>query len=486
MKRKIDFKKWFRLNGLGLGVLLLSLLLVACGGETALTAPASPSPGATTAAAATTLAPTVAATETVSGGSVTPAGLPTTTAGATTSAVTVIDSNLKGELTIWEALPDNQASVIKDQAATFGKAYPGVKATVLHFEPDELVYQVQDGAGSGKLPDLILASADFVTDFNAAKALQPADKLFDSSFLSGFADNAMAGSKVDGTQWGVAYTYSGTPVMLYNKKMVPTAPTTWDELGKVVRPLYDAKTKSIGLAMEINEPYILTSLLGGFGGAVLDSKNQPTLDTPQMVSALGYVQTLLKDKTVRDESRLKDNQIDYAFRDGRLGVYIGGDWLINQYASAINTTDPAAKLDLGIAPLPKIDSTGQYPVPFSDSKTFFFGAKSSGNNLTAAKTFVQWMAKPDQQASILTKLKLLPATKAFLASDTVKSNPVWSGLLQQLDLGKPQPPAIEMQAVSDALRPSLEAVVANTMKPADAAKQMQQTVLEDVAKLAVK
>src|SRR5690349_21162729 len=167
---------------------------------------------------------------------------------------------------------------------------------MMHFEPDELIYQVQDGAASGKLPDLILASSDFVTDFNAAKALQPADKLFDSSFLSGFADNAMAGSKVDGTQWGVAYTYSGTPVMLYNKKMVPTAPATWDELGKVVRPLYDAKTKSIGLAMEINEPYILTSLLGGFGGSVLDSKNQPTLDTPQMVSTLGYVQTLLKDK----------------------------------------------------------------------------------------------------------------------------------------------------------------------------------------------
>jgi maltose-binding protein MalE len=267
---------------------------------------------------------------------------------------------------------------------------------------------------------------------------------------------------------------------------VATPPATWEELSKVVQPLYDLKEKKIGLAIEINEPYVLTSLLGAFDGTVLDNQNQPTLDTPQMVSALSFIQSLVTDKTVRAESRLQDNQIDYAFRDGRLGIYIGGDWLIDQYASAINPTDPQAKLELGVAPLPKVDQTGKYPTPFSDSKTFFIGAQSSGDRLKAAKTFIEWLAQPEQQATILNKLNLLPATKTYLASAAVKGSPVWSGLLQQLDLSKPQPSVIEMQAVSVALRPNLQAVVASTIKPASASKQMQQTALDAVAKLAVK
>ncbi len=494
MKQSIDLKNWLRLNGLVLGVLLLSLVLVACGGETATTPTSQVSPtvsattgAATTAAPETTAAPTTAAVTTANGGSFTPSGVPTTQAATgTPTAVAVIDPNLKAELVIWEAMPTNQATFVRDLTATFGKAYPGVKASVLHFEPDELVYQLEDAAKSNKLPDLILASSDYVTDFNAAKALQPADKVFDKTFLDGLASNAQAGSNVGGTQWGVAFTYSGTPVMLYNKKLVPNPPTTWNELSDIVKPLYDPKDKKIGLAAEINEPYILTSLLGAFDGSLLNSKNQPTLDTPQMVSALTFMQDLVKDRVFRADSRLKDNQIDYAFRDGRLGIFLAGDWLISNYANAINQTDPDSKLDLGIAPLPKVDKTGKYPVPLSVSKTFFFGAQTSGDRLKAAKTYLEWLAKPEQQSQILNKLKLLPATKAYLATDAVKGSPIWSGLLQQLDLGKAQSPSIEMRAVSEALRPNLEAVVASTAKPAEAAKKMQQTALDNVTKLAVK
>ncbi len=490
--RDLNLKKWFRLNGVVLSLLLLGLILAACGNDPATPGPVSPSPAATTAVATTAVAITEAPTTTVvpatplNGGSVTPVGIPTTAASTQAAGVAVIDPNLKSELIIWDALPDKEASSFRDLATTFGKAYPGVKVSVLHFEGDELVYQVEEAVKSKKLPDLILASSDFVTDFNAVKALQPADKVFDQTFLSGFADNAMGGSRVDSTQWGVPFTYSGTPVMLYNKKLVPTAPTTWDELGKVARPLYDQKEKKIGVAVDINEPYMLLSLLGGFGGTVLDSKNQPTLDTPQMVSALTFVDTLLKDRTLRAESRLKDNQIDYAFRDGRLGIYLAGDWLISQYAGAINPSDTDAKLELGVAPLPKVDKTGQSPIPFNTSKTFFIGSQATGERLKAAKTLLEWLAKPEQQATILTKQALLPATKAFLSSEAVKSNPVWSGLLAQLELGKPQPPVIEMRAVWESLRPGLEGVVASTMKPAEAAKKMQQTALDNVAKLAVK
>ncbi len=503
MKKMFELTRWLRLNVLALGILILTLTLAACGEVTPVPSQASPntapiSQSQPTGSAATAMAgdaaqPTVEPT----GGTAVPTS-PTpgqmftpgtlTTPPATTSAATVavVDANLKGTLVIWDGLNDKLAATLKDQVAAFGKAYPNLKVTLLHFNSDDLIYSAETAVKSGKLPDLLVAPGDFVADLTAVKALQPADKALDQTFLAGFAAKALGSSQLNGSQWGIPYTYSGTTVMLYNKKLVPNPPTTWSELGKMSQPLYDAKTKSIGLAIDVNEPFFLNSLLGGFGGAVLNSQNQPTLDTPQMVSALGYINQLLKDKTVRDDSRLKDNQIEYAFRDGRLGFYIGPDSLISQYSGAINPTEADAKLDLGIASLPKVDQTGQPAVPFSDSQTFFLGAQTSGDRLTGAKTFLQWLAKPSQQAAILSKASLLPATTAFLNSDMVKGNPIWNGLYTQLETGQPQPTSFAMRAVWAALRPNLEQVVAGVAKPADAAKQMQQDALAGVSKLAVK
>ena len=136
--------------------------------------------------------------------------------------------------------------------------------------------------------------------------------------------------------------------------------------------------------------------------------------------------------------------------------------------------------------MPNIDQTGKPAAPFSDSQTLFLGAQTSGDRLNAAKTFLQWLSQPAQQAAILSKTGLLPATTAFLNSEAVKGNPVWNGLYTQLENGQPQPTALTMRAVWAALRPNLESVVAGVAKPADAAKQMQQDALAGAAKLAVK
>lgn len=474
--------KWFKLNGLVLGVLMLSIMLSACSTaiNTAIPAAATSVPTATVPAAAPTS--TTAANVPTAFGQNPTVTVGTTPATSTTPSVAVIDPNLKGDLIIWEAMPPSQQQFAREQANTFGKAYPGVKVTILHFNTDELVYALEDAVKSGKLPDLILASSDFVTDFNTLKAIQPADKGLDKTFLDKFATNALASSTVNNVQWGVPYTYSGATVMMYNKKLVPTPPTTWKELEKVVTPLYDPKTRNVGLAIEVNEPYFLTSVLGAFGGAPLNSTNQPSLDTPEMINALNFIGDLSKNKVVRAESRAKDNQIDYAFRDGRLGIFITSDADIAKYSSTINATGDA-KLELGVAPLPKVDANSKDLVPFNNSKTFFLGAKVSGDRLNVVKTYLNWVATPEQQALILSKTSTLAATKAFLSSETVKGSAVWSGLLTQLELSKPQPVALEMRAVYDAMRPNLQDVVAGTVKPADAAKKMQQSALANVAKL---
>ena len=498
MRTFFAMNRRFRLTLLVLALLILTLTLAACGGETTPTTGGQTTGASATGSAATALAGdaatpgagptggTAAATSPTPGVLFTPGTQATPPAATPAATVAVVDPNLKGSLVIWDGLNEKMAAVLKDQVADFSKAYPGIKVTLQHFNSDDLIYSVENAVTSNRLPDLMVAPGDYAADLTAAKALQPADKALGQSFLGAYAPKALGSSQLNGSQWGVPYTFSGSTVLLYNKKLVQTPPATWTELGKMAQPLYDTKTKSIGLAIDVNEPFFLASLLGGYGGAVLDSQDRPTLDTPQMVSALTYINTLLKDKTIRDTSRLKDNQIEYAFRDGRLGFYIGPDSLISQYSNAINATAADSKLDLGVAPLPNIDQTGKPAVPFSDSQTFFLGAQTTGDRLNTAKTFLTWLAQPAQQADLLSKASLLPPALAYLNSEAIKGSPTWNGLYTQLQIAQPQPASMAMRAVWAALRPNLEQVVAGTAKPADAAKQMQQDALAGVAGLTTK
>lgn len=501
MKRSIILK----LQGL-VAVLLLALALAACGSNTtpttaptATSQPTTASGSATTAAtSATTVAPTAAAA--------------TPTAAASASG----DASLKVDLLIADGVLQNESQLLKSQLEAFKKLYPNVRVTSTHYNPEELGDLVKAAAGTASAPALVIAPADYTADFSATKAIQPADKALDPAFLKNYAPNALGASQLNGVQWGVPYTYGNVAVMLYNKKLVPAPPATTDDMVSIAQKLSantknePAKEREFGLALDLNQPTWFVAWLGGFGGSVLDSNNQPTLNTPEMVKTLQFYQQLAyTDKVATPQYEFGDNQTEYAFRDGRLGMLIAGDWNIPSYGGAqpkkaknanpapspsvaptgqasIEVTpganDYADKFELAVAPLPKVAATGKYPAPLINNKTIFFGAQLKGDQLKAAQAFVQFLASSEQQQAMAGK-GLVPTTQAALNSEAVKGNPILSGLADQLAIAKPQPAAIEMRAIWDAILPNLQAITADTMKPQDAARKMQEMALENIKAL---
>ncbi|NWJ48255.1 MAG: extracellular solute-binding protein [Chloroflexi bacterium] len=459
--------------------LLLALVLTACSNDT-------PTPAPTT---TTTITNTSAPVITATTSAVTAA---TATTVAVTPTVSVVDATLKTDLVIWADVPIGSEQFLREQITRFGKMYPGVKVTLSIMAGDELLYQAESLAGAGKAPDLIIAPADYVTDLNNLKLLQPADKVLDKSLLDSFVTNALEGSKSNGTQWGVPFNYGGAVVLLYNKKLVEKAPATIDEMVKKASAINEAnnpsdpkKERVVGISVDVNEPYWFNAWVVGFGGSLMASNNQPTLDSPAVVNALKFTHDLVyKDKLANPNFEPTMNQIEYAFRDGRLGMMITGDWAIADYSSPATSGKASqvddSKLELGVAPLPKNDTTGKLPASYNNGRAYFFGAKATGDRLKASKLFVEYMAQPQQQADLMATTHLMAVTKTAVNSDTVKKDPLWSNWLETLDNSKPQPNAQEMRAVWDAVRPNLQAVVADTLKPEDAAKQMQQSALDKI------
>ena len=421
----------------------------------------------------------------------TPIAAPSTNSAATPIAVK--DGKLKTNLSIWSALSGNQSQLLNDQVKQFMQAYPGVKVTVTQYNPDELEAEFQTASNAGTAPDLVLTTSDYVSDFTAAKLVQPVDSLIDPK---AYAPNAIAPSSQGGKQYGVPYVYGNTLVLMYNKKLIPNAPTDTDQLIQMakdaMKPGTNRKDRVQGLIVDMNEPYDFAPWVYGFGGSLLDSNNQPSLNSAGVAQALQFFDQLAyKDKIATANYEPARNQADYYFRDGTLAFYITTDQNAMNYASSAVATPPTSRdpngvgLELGIAPLPKVTATGKNPTPFTNSEAIFVAAKTSGDKLTAAKDFFSYVASPDQQSYMAAHYKLLPPTSAGLASDTVKNNVALSGIAAQLALAIPEPSQPQMKAVWDAIRPNLEQAVAQVAKPQDAAQAMQQAALAEIKSLGI-
>lgn len=482
--------------------LLVALLLAACSSNATPTTSSTATGGAATPTSnATATGSTVATPEPTFAPAATNQ-TPVAPSGAVASpSVGVLDPGLKTTLSIWSTLSGSQTQLLSDQIKQFMQAYPGVKVTVTQYNPDEVGSEFQSAVAAGNGPDLVIATSDNVANFTAANVVQPVDSLINSQ---AYAANALGTSNVGGKQYGVPYIYGNTLVLLYNKKLIPTPPTDTNQLIQMAQSVVknsnnaattNRRTRVEGLVVDLNEPYDFVPWVYGFGGSLLDASGQPTLDSSATTQALQFFYDLAyKDKLASPSYEPALNRADYAFRDGTLAFYITTDQNAMNYASTISASSGNAKaqnnkiandvgLDLGVAPLPKVTATGKNPTPFTDSQAIFVSAKTSGDQLKAAKNFLSFVGSPVQQTYMAAHYRLLPPTTAGLSSDAVKSDAVLSGIAAQLAVALPQPNQLQMQAIWSAIRPNLEQVVAGVVKPQQAVQTMQQTALSQIKSL---
>ena len=96
---------------------------------------------------------------------------------------------------------------------------------------------------------------------------------------------------------------------------------------------FDKATNGHALVWNYTEPYFFIPFLTGYGGWVMDSLDNPTLDTPAMVQALKFM------KDLRDKYRIIPKSCDYEtadalFKEGKAEMIINGPWSFGSYERA--------------------------------------------------------------------------------------------------------------------------------------------------------
>jgi arabinogalactan oligomer/maltooligosaccharide transport system substrate-binding protein len=376
-------------------------------------------------------------------------------------------------LQLWtqEGESEGAFQFVESLARAYTAANPNVTIEVLNKETEALREDFQTASLAGDPPDFVWTVNDHAGPFVAAELIQPVNDLFS---LSKYVDSALAAATLDGKVWGVPITNGNHLMLLYNKELVPTPPRDTDELIEMGLEL--TGNGNYGLVWNQLEPFWLVPWLGGFGGSVFaDDGKTPTLDTPEMVATLQFLHDLkYKHKIIPAESDY--GGADTLFKEGKAAMIINGDWSLGDYKGAMGDK-------LGVARIPKVSSARKWPAPYTSGKFFMIASDLPAEKLQAVKSFIEFATSDENQLEMVAKLTRLPALKKALRADLITDDPILSGSSDQMVVGTPMPTVLEMRCNWDSMKPELNAVLADTKSPADAAKAMQAAALSCIKTL---
>lgn len=326
--------------------------------------------------------------------------------------------------------------------------------------PDELRIDLQTALLADAAPELIWASADQARVLAAAELLQPVTDLF---VADAFMPAAVADSNLQGVQWGVPVSAGDQLVLLYNRSLVAAPPATTDDLLSMQRP---AGADAL-LAYDARDPLWLNAWLQGFGGSLRGADGRPTLNAPQMVQTLFFLQELKNRGVVPAEIDAAGAQA--LFREGKAAMWATHAWMLASFAGA-----DAQPFEVGMAPLPRAAATGRAPAAGLPGAQLLLGKGVDGDRRAAAKAFVTFVSGQDVQQRIASEFRRLPALKSVLQGQAVQSDPS----LQALAASQSEITALQTNdALLDVIGPRLAQVLAGERPVEEVVQEMQDVAV---------
>jgi arabinogalactan oligomer/maltooligosaccharide transport system substrate-binding protein len=373
-------------------------------------------------------------------------------------------------VTMWtqEGEAEDALQFVEDLANTYSEQTDGVTIEVLQKGTEVLREDFLTASLANNAPDLLWTVNDHAGPFIEASAIQPVGEMFDMS-------KYVEAVSLEGKTWGVPISSGNHLMLMYNKSIVSEPPENTEELIEMGKQYTSGE--QYGLVYNAVEPFWLVPWLGGFEGQVFEEgTKEPNLNTEAMVQTLDFVRSL------EFEHGIVPKEADYStmdsmFKEGKAAMIINGDWALGTYRDALGE-------DFGVARIPKVQATGEWPKPYTSGKYFMIGKNVSGAKLEAVKDFVSWVTNYENQIKMVETLTRLPGLREALDAEEVTSDPILEASAKQMEVGVPMPAAVEMRAVWDAMKPEMNAVLSGSKDPEQAAADMQKAAEQGVEDLA--
>ena len=359
-----------------------------------------------------------------------------------------------------------EEQVFLDAVAGFRAAHPHIAVATARIPYVENVAQFINAAQGGEAPDIVRISHDDVGMIGHVRVeglpiLEDLRPHLTPVQRRQQAPRAVQAMRYENALYAIPATQSCL-ALLYNRAVFDAARepypendwTTDDLLATAVRLTRDGR---YGLALPVKTSYWWFPFQSGFGGALFDANDEPTLDAPGSARALVWFQELETKRGVTAPG-VTPESMKTQFIQGKAAMVFDGPWNWGDYLDA--------GVDAGIALLPVVAETGLRMAP----RLSYHGwavAKESAVKPQAVEV-ARWLTSEDVQRRF-TAATYSPPTHVALAQDaTTFTDEASVGFLHQAEACAPAPTIRGMALLFEPLDTALQLVYEQAMDAEEA------------------
>jgi len=330
----------------------------------------------------------------------------------------------------------------------------GVQVTVEH--PEDAPGKFQQAAAAGKGPDIWIWPHDRIGEWIAGGLLQtvsPGKKV--QADIDPLAWKAFS---VGGKTWGYPMSIEAVS-LVYNKKLVPVPPKSFEEVIALDKKLSADGKKA--MLWDYNNTYFTWPLLAANGGYVFKLKADGTYDAGDTgVNNAGALKGAeLLAKMVKDGVMTKGAgyaEMEAGMAQGKVAMMINGPWSWDNLKKA--------NIDFGVAKIPTV--AGKKAAPFVGVLGAMI-SKASPNRDVAVEFIENHMLSVQGLKQINDDVPLgTPASKALFAE--LKSNPNIQATMASAQDGSPMPNNPEMGRFWSSMQSALQNMTEGRQSPKEA------------------
>ncbi|MCC7205799.1 MAG: maltose ABC transporter substrate-binding protein [Anaerolineae bacterium] len=287
----------------------------------------------------------------------------------------------EGTLTIWA--DQNRLPPLEALGKSFEEQY-GIPVRIQQMGFGDIRNNFNIAAPAGEGPDIIIGAHDWIGQLYSNGLL--AEIELPEDLAANFNPAALRAFTYDGKLVGLPYAVEAVG-MFYNKDLVETPPTTWDEVAEVGMKLVEEgkAEQAFGIPPDSYHHYPFFTSYGGyvFGTDEMGGYNPDDvgLDSPGQLAAGEKLAEFVAEGAVRDG-------VDYGrqqelFTTGQMPFWFTGPWAL----AALRDSD----VNYGVAPIPSGTEAGR---PFLGAQGFMVNAFSP--NLQLALSLLTEFAATDE------------------------------------------------------------------------------------------
>lgn len=334
------------------------------------------------------------------------------------------------KLVVWH---DKEDAVVEALSAYLAEAVPDLEIV---FEKktsltDSLKLVGNDPTAA---PDLFIFAHDKIGVFAEMGILAPVAELLEEDALADYLPMTLSAATYKGTLYQLPL-YFETLLFMYNRRYMQDseAPATTGELLDYMGR--NTGRGRYGFVEQHSTAYYSAAWIHGFGGSIIDEDGTPFPDAQAVRDALAYhlqFVALMPGET-------EYSTVNTLFLEGKADATIGGPWMV--------PTARDAGIDLGIAPMPTVDTTGQPLAPYSGVQGIHVLKFAAEGKAEAVKTLLVALNDPAIGVSLALASGCAPANVKCYDDPSVANDELVQAMRATAEIAVPMPNIPEMDVM---------------------------------------